>query len=328
MVDKTVPMEEFEARVRRGGNGAEAEADARALRSGDHEAPYRIAAQCVSVAIAEPERLVEVYDGLALGWLGRAPDGPPVGDGEGPGPTLGDPSVPVPAELWDALWDLVLDPDAGRDPADITERTAALTGLLPAAFHQRVAAVALAYPGVAAAAASGVPPRFSLEALAACPDGSLGGRLHSLVVDDGFDLEVLDRDALDLADLPAPLDYLNVRILQCHDVWHLVAGYETTGLHEVAISGFQMAQFGHQYSSMFLGMVLTKVAFSEPFEGMGFLLGTVLSAYTHGRRTPPLLGMAWEEVWDRPVREIRTDYGITPYDSPYPAGLLEQIRSA
>jgi ubiquinone biosynthesis protein Coq4 len=322
-VDKTVPMEEFEARVRRGGSGARAEADARALRSGDHEAPYRIAAQSVAVAIAEPERLVEVYDGLALGWLGRAPDGPPVGGGEASGP-----AAPAPAELWDALWELVLDPDAGRDPADITVRTAALTGLLPAAFHRRVAAVALAYPGVAAAAASGVPPRFSLDALAACPDDSLGGRLHSLVVDDGFDLEVLDRDALDLADLPAPLDYLNVRILQCHDVWHLVAGYETTGLHEVAISGFQMAQFGHQYSSMFLGMVLTKVAFSEPFEGMGFLLDTVLSAYAHGRRTPPMLGMTWEEVWDRPITEIRAELGIAPYDSPYPAGLLEQIRSA
>ena len=83
MVDKTEPMEEFEARVRRGGSGPRAEADAVALRSGDHEAPFRIAAQCVSVAIAEPEQLVEVYDGLALGWLGRAPDGPPVGGGLG-----------------------------------------------------------------------------------------------------------------------------------------------------------------------------------------------------------------------------------------------------
>jgi len=38
--------------------------------------------------------------------------------------------------------------------------------------------------------------------------------------------------------------------------------------------------------------------------------------------------MAWEEILDRPVTQIRTDFGITPFDSPYPAGLLEQIRSA
>jgi ubiquinone biosynthesis protein Coq4 len=329
MVDESVPvvtraaMERFESRVAQGGSRAEARADARALRSGDHEATFRIAAQCLSVATAVPEHLVEVYDGLAEGWLGHAPDGEAIG---ATGATFQ--ASPVPSRLWDALWELVLDPGAGRDPADITVRTAALTGLLPPEFHRRVAAMALRYPGVAEASAAGVPPRFTLEALAACPAGSLGGQLHSLVVDDGFDLEVLDRDALDLAELPPPLEYLNIRILQCHDIWHLVAGYETTGLHEVAISGFQMAQFGHQYSSMFLGMVLTKVAFTEPFEGMGFLLDTVLSAYTHGRQTPPLLGVEWEAVWDRPVTAIRAAQGVAPYDSPYPAGLLEELRSA
>ncbi len=320
METRTAGMEQFEARSGLGGSRHAARADAEALRSGDPEATFRIAAGCVSVATANPERLVEVYDGLAEGWLGEAPSGPPVIADAEPGA--------VPAVLWDGFWELVVDPEAGRDPADITVRTAALTGLLTPSFHRRVAAMALQYPGVAEAAARGLPPRFTLEDLAACPGGSLGDRLHSLVVDDGFDLEVLDRDALDLGDLPEPLGYLNIRILQCHDIWHLVAGYETTGLHEVAISAFQLAQFGHQYSSMFLGMVLTKVAFTEPFEGMGFLLDTVLSAYTHGRRTPPLVGVEWETVWDRPVTEIRSLLGVTPYDSPYPAGLLEQLRSA
>ena len=104
--------------------------------------------------------------------------------------------------------------------------------------------MALRYPGVAEAAAGGIPPRFTLEELAACPRDSLGGSMHAFVVDNGFDLEVLDRDSLGLQELPPPLDYLNVRILQCHDIWHLVAGHATSGLHEVSVSGFQMAQFG------------------------------------------------------------------------------------
>jgi ubiquinone biosynthesis protein Coq4 len=89
-----------------------------------------------------------------------------------------------------------------------------------------------------------------------------------------------------------------------------------------------MAQFGHQYSSMFLGIVLTKVAFTQPFEATGFLLDTILSAYTHGRETPPLVGVSWEGIWHLPVPEIRTKLGIAPYESPYPAGLLEALRSA
>jgi hypothetical protein len=320
MTETTVETEQFVGMVRAGGGGASARASARALRSGDKAAPAQIAALCLSTAITAPELLVEVYDGLAEGWLGEAPAAEPIVGAITPGE--------VSEDLWNALWDLVFDPDVGRDPADITVRTAALTGLLPVEFSERQAAMALEYPGVVGAAASGLPPRFALGDLARCPKESLGGHLHSLVVDDGFDLEVLDRDSLGLTDLPHPLDYLNIRILQCHDVWHLVAGYETTGLHEVAISSFQMAQFGHPYSSMFLGLVLTKVAFTQPFEGMGFLLDTILSAYKHGRETPPLLGVAWEEIWDRPVDEIRVKLGVSPYESPYPAGLLEDLRSA
>lgn len=313
-------IERFEEMVRSGGGRPEAVTAARSLRDGDPDAPDRVAALCVSVAASAPGHLVEVYDGLTEGWTGRAPAGPSVaGDDE---------ASPVPRALWDGLWELVFDPDAGRDPADITVRTAALSSLLPDRFQHHLATVAAGYPGVSEAAASGIPPRFTLEDLAGCPAGSLGSHLHSLVVDDGFDLEVLDRDSLDLGDLPPPLDYLNVRILQCHDVWHQVAGYETTGLHEVGISAFQMAQFGHHYSSVFLAVVLTKVVFTEPFEGLGFLLDTVLAAYAHGRRTPPLLGLRWEEIWHRPVDQIRSAQAITPFDSPYPPGLLEAIRSA
>jgi ubiquinone biosynthesis protein Coq4 len=320
MTDTTLQTEQFMAMVETGGDRASGRAAAQSLRSGDRAAPARVAALCLSAAVVAPELLVDIYDGLTDGWLGRAPAAETV---------VGSPAPSeVPGELWEAIWTLVLDPDAGRDPADITVRTAALTSLLPKEFNQRLASMAVRYPGVATAATSGLPPRFSLEDLARCPAGSLGARLHSLVVDDGFDLEVLDRDSLGLTDLPPPLDYLNVRILQCHDVWHLVAGYETTGLHEVAISGFQMAQFGHHYSSMFLGVVLTKVACTQPFEGMGFLLDTILSAYQHGRETPPLLGVQWEAIWDQPIDEIRSRLGVEPYQSPYSAGLLEVLRSA
>lgn len=311
--------DEFEARVLAGGGRAEALGAAAALRTGDLSARHEVAALALHVAVVAPERVVDVYDGLTEGWLGAAPDGPAV---SGPSPAPGE----VSDRLWAGLWELVFDPDAGRDPADITVRTAALTEFLTPEFHRRVAAMALRYPGVAESAAGGIPPRFTLEQLAACPQDSLGGAMHAFVVDNGFDLEVLDRDSLGLQQLPPPLDYCNVRILQCHDIWHLVAGHATSGLHEVSVSGFQMAQFGHQYSSMFLGMLLTKVAVTQAPEITGFTLDTILTGYRHGRETPPLLGVGWEAVWDLPIPEIRTRLGVTPYDSPYPAWMLEELQ--
>jgi len=317
MVEAGMNWEQFQEMVLAGGDHASAVADTRSLRSGDAESAFRIASLALYVAVVSPEVLVDVYDGLCEGWLGSAPNGPAVGAPALPG-TVSD-------ELWSGLRDLVFDPDAGRDPADITVRTAALTDHLSPEFHERVAAMALRYPGVAEAAASGVPPRFTLDDLANCPADSLGGSLHSFVVDNGFDLEVLDRDALGLSELPYPLDYLNVRILQCHDVWHMVADHKTSGLHEVSVSGFQMAQFGHQYSSMFLGMVLAKVAFTAP-DAFTFTLDTILTGYQHGRETPPLLGVEWEKIWARPIPDIRQSLGVIPYESPYPAWILEELK--
>jgi len=317
MADTEMTWDRFEELVLAGGGRDAAVAAAEAMRAGESDAGYRIAALALSVAVVAPEPLVDVYDGLCEGWLGVAPDGPDVAGPAAPGT--------VSAQLWAGLRALIFDPDAGRDPADITVRTAALTEHLSPQFHERVAGMALRYPGVAEAAAAGIPPRFTLEDLARCPGDSLGGSMHSFVVDNGFDLEVLDRDALGLRELPYPLDYVNVRILQCHDIWHLVADHKTSGLHEVSVSGFQMAQFGHQYSSMFLGMVLAKVAFTQP-DAFGFTLDTILTGYRHGRETPPLLGVEWERVWDRPIPEIREAIGVTPYESPYPAWLLEELR--
>jgi ubiquinone biosynthesis protein Coq4 len=300
--------------------GDRADAFAVAARTGDLDATRSLAAMFTYVAATCPAHLVAVYDGAACGWFGATVDGPAVDE-----PTL----APTPPDggFWQAFWELVLDPMAGSDAADITVRTAALTSLLAPELRTCVATVAREYPGVNAAAASGYPAPFTLAALAACPRGSLGSELHDLVVVNGFDLEVLDRAALNLDLLPAPLDYLNARIMQCHDVWHKVAGYETTVLHEVAISGFQMAQFGHHYSSLFLAVTITKVGIDQPI-AVPLILDTVLSAWVHGRTTPPMLGVPWEQIWHLPIAEIREQLSIRAYPSPHPADLIEQLRAA
>lgn len=307
----------FEARVIEGGDGEDAKRLAASLRTGGAD-QADLAALLVHAATAAPEKLVLIYDGATEGWRGVAPRGPMIEAHGAP--------EPIPAAFWDGFWSLVDDPVANLDAGEVTVRTAALAGTLPD-LQGRVARCALLYPGVPAAAATGYPKPFTLEALARCPAGSLGAEFHDLIVDNGFDLEVLDREALGLADMPAPLDYLNARILQCHDLWHLLAGYRTTALHEVAISGFQMAQFGHHYSSMFLGMVTSKIALGQA-EALPLFLDTILSAWTHGRQSPPLIGLNWERLWDQPADAIRAATGVSLYTSPYPADLFEQMRAA
>lgn len=311
----------FEELCAASGDGTGAEALARRLKAGgDPTALEALAALWLSAAAAAPERLAAIFDGTAKGWLGRAPDAAPLDIDQAP-------PAPIPAGFWRAFWALLDEAPGSLGAGGVTMRTAALLGELAPEISARVGAAALAYPGVAEAVAQGYPGRFALEALAACPRDSLGGAFHALIVDNGFDLEVLDREALGLAESPIPHGYLNARILQCHDLWHLAAGYRTTALHEVAISGFQAGQFGHHYSAMFLGMVLTRAAFERP-DGAGVLIDTITIAWTHGRESPPLLGVHWEAVWNRPLEAVRATLGLSAYASPYPPDLFELLMAA
>lgn len=281
-------------------------------------APSRavLAAQLAHVAFAAPDAIAETYDAACAGWLGAPPAAAPVAP-------LGEPPLNASEPLWQAFWSVVEDALAGRlDAAGITARTAALGAATDARYLARCARAASAYPGVAQAARDALPPRLTLATLAACPPGSLGAQFHALIVDNDFDLEVLDRDAIGLSALPAPLAWLNTRILQTHDLWHILAGYRTTGLHEIAISAFQMAQFGHPYSAQFLSVVASAAAASAP-EGFGVLADTMFTAWRHGRETPPLMAIPWEEEWDDSVDVLRARHGVAPYGSPWPADLLE-----
>ena len=309
--------QEFETLAIEGGGRDKAAALAGAIKAGDGGVARDLAALWIHAAARAPGRLAEIYDGSALGWLGKAPEVPAI-DGDAT-------RVAIPARFWAEFWALVSNNAIG-DAGAVTQKTAALSGQLDGKFKHAAADAALTYPGVVESAAQGYPERFTMRALARAPAGSLGAQFHHLIDSNGFDLEVLDRDALGLSDLPAPLGYLNARILQCHDLWHITAGYETTGLHEVAISGFQAGQFGHHYSSMFLGIVLTKIAFAEG-ESVGLMLDTILSAWTHGRESPPLLGVGWPGIWNQPVDQVRARLNLAPYASPYPADLFEQMRA-
>ncbi|MGL4543097.1 MAG: Coq4 family protein [Polymorphobacter sp.] len=296
---------------------------AAAVRAGTADTAARIglAAAFAHCAFAAPERIAATWDAAARGWLGT----PDAGAAIAVVPFA--PATP-PAALWDDFWALVDSAGDSSDALGATVRTAQLGQHMPMDFAARAGAACLAFPGVAAAAATGYPDRFTMAALSRAPDGSLGHGFYRQIVDNGFDLEVLDRDALGLADLPFPLAYLNARILQLHDLLHLTGGYELTALHEIAISGFQMGQFGHGYSSMFLAFVMTAAAASPAAGGLELMLDIVTRGWRHGRRTPQLLDAPWEALWNLPLAEVRARLAVTPYEAPYPPNLFEAMRQA
>ncbi|HEY5072009.1 MAG TPA: Coq4 family protein [Caulobacteraceae bacterium] len=285
----------------------------RSGRPGAVPTRLRLCAALAHAAFAAPDHVAASWDAAAAGWLGAAVRGPAVRPRRRR-------SLPIPPALWSAFRDLARHARTGLlGAAEVTRRTAALGALLDERFAQRAAEAALAWPGIAALAQSALPDRWRLEDLEHCPADSLAREFYRLVIDNGFDLEVLERGEMALAALPAPLGYLNARILQCHDLWHIVAGYQTTGMDEVGISAFQLGQFGHGYSAKFLALVATGAA-ERGDESFGRLMDVMAGAWRHGRETLPLMRIDWETVWREPTAEIRARFAIAPYAPPHPRG--------
>ncbi|MFN8642513.1 MAG: Coq4 family protein [Candidatus Binatia bacterium] len=158
-------------------------------------------------------------------------------------------------------------------------------------------------------------PRRRWRTLRADRRTALGETLRRLIVDNGYDLDVLDPASV--AGYHAELDEPNRYILQTHEIWHLVAGYSTSPGHEVAISGFQLAQFGHPYSRDFLAAIIALTTFTAPVTAC-FVIQLALEGWRHGRRTPPLTLVDWPARLDDPVACIRAGEGVEPYASLIP----------
>jgi ubiquinone biosynthesis protein Coq4 len=264
-------------------------------------------------AALSPSSLLSTYDAFTAAWL-RESQPPPPQTGSADQPQLS-------PQFWEQFWRTVTT-GGSLGAKGVTEAVVALAGLVgPEAVMPNERAAYL-YPGIEQVVRQSILPVIDIETLATCPAGSIGHAFYRLIVDNSFDVEVLEREQLALTSLPPALRHTNTRILQTHDLWHIVAGYDTTALHEIGITAFQLAQFGHPYSAMFLPVTITSLATNAP-AGLSIFLDTIADAWRHGRTTPPMLLIPWEDLWSLSVDEIRTRYRVTPFPRRWPANLIE-----
>ena len=277
-----------------------------------------LAAAFVHCAFANPEAAEAVYGALRNGRLGK----------ENGAKLAQSTAAPLSATFWDAFWDLQQERRAGAmDARTTTSRIAALGAFMAPSLRARAEKIAACHPKAAGPATRMPPPRLSLDEIARQPENSLAHDFCRQIVDNKFDLEVLDRETMNLAALPPALRYLNTRILQMHDIWHLVGGFRTTVLHEIAISAFQQAQFTHGYSAMFLAVVVSGMALRGA-TNPDVILQTIAEASQYGVDMPSFMAIAWEEEWHEPLHSIRARHGIVPFKGSIAADYFEGMRPA
>ena len=144
-------------------------------------------------------------------------------------------------------------------------------------------------------------------ALAALPAGTLGRAYYELtdrakITAEGIvQASMVEREAPQLS---GELKFVGERMRDTHDLWHVVTGYGTDVVGELALLAFTFAQAPHMGVGLMVGF-----AYLQRVPGVN---ATIREAYRRGKRAEYLPAIPWERLLDQPLDAVRAELGVGP----------------
>ncbi len=155
-------------------------------------------------------------------------------------------------------------------------------------------------------------PEYRVEDLSGCAPGTLGHAYYRFMTDNGLSKDYIVRE------WPKDdLGYLWQRSIQTHDFWHVMLGYQPDFLGEFEISAFA---FSHAQKSLTKGrfasgLIVGALLLAFALHGVAYkpaqvrrLRASLVAGLSRGVQVRPLWDIRWEELWHRPLAELRTEY--------------------
>lgn len=161
-------------------------------------------------------------------------------------------------------------------------------------------------------------PPLDLERLGAMPETTLGRAYHDWIVDNGLTAQIAtdygafhERLAASgaLDGMPPEMQYMVLRGFQVHDFLHVLTGYDSSGLGEISLQAFCLAQVRFPYFAMWISTVTTQMTFLRP-SSIVPLMDAITDGWQRGRSLPNLQTHRWEDEVERPLAGLRADWGI------------------
>jgi len=161
---------------------------------------------------------------------------------------------------------------------------------------------------------------ITLEALEAMPAGSVGRGYYDFLTKNGLEknlatnyevLHDLMAKAGHLDRMPEELKYAISRGFQIHDLLHVITGYTSSGLHELSLQAFCLAQLQFPYFGMWMATTTSRMTFLQP-DSIVPVMDAISGGWRLGRQVQNLQFERWEERFEAPLAETRPRYGIPP----------------
>ncbi len=145
-----------------------------------------------------------------------------------------------------------------------------------------------------------------LGALGALPSGTLGRTFADHMRDNG-----LDPSALPSLRSETDIQFVRAHLRETHDVWHAVTGFATDVAGELGLQAFYAAQSPSGFPVALIAMGFLNAALFENADRER-RFQAVVDGWQMGKRAEPLFGVRWDQLWDRPVEEVRALLGVKP----------------
>ncbi len=161
---------------------------------------------------------------------------------------------------------------------------------------------------------------LKLADLEGCATGTLGEGYYRFLTDNGlaenlavdyrkFNEKLSAKGALDR--LPADISYMIVRGFQIHDFLHVLTGFSSKPLGELAQATFHFAQLRFPYHAMRVAVTTGHMAFVNP-GATAAAMDAMVDGWVCGRSAKNTHFTIWEDELNTPLDDLRARMSITP----------------
>ncbi|ACK73178.1 conserved hypothetical protein [Gloeothece citriformis PCC 7424] len=146
----------------------------------------------------------------------------------------------------------------------------------------------------------------NLEELLCYPKDSFGYIYASYLIEKGYDPDLYSDIVIN-----SDGSYVEARISQTHDIWHIITGFDTSIIGEIGLQAFHLPQFPYPLATMLIANSLMFATLAAP-ETLPNLLDAIAQGWEMGKKAKPLFAQKWEQAWDKPLIQWQRELNIEP----------------
>lgn len=155
-------------------------------------------------------------------------------------------------------------------------------------------------------------PEIDLEALLKLPLGTLGHTYATVMKTLDFDPNFFRQREIEKNE-----DWVTMRLRKTHDIFHVLTGFGPTG-GELGVLSIQAVQIGYPMCVM-MQVASFGLALKRQPEKLSYITQQAARGMAMALEMQPLIAQCWEDGWDKPMQQWRTELNITDpvIDEPY-----------